>query len=118
MKDLFLIHHSAFIIHHFFFCLSAFLTTTTLPFAPGTAPRTISRLFSTSTRATVKPFTVTRSSPMCPDERVPLMTRDGYAEAPIEPGARTFIEPCDSGPRLKLCRLIVPAKPRPLLRPI
>ena len=56
---------------------SAFLTTTTLPFAPGTAPRTMSRLFSTSTRATVKPLTVTRSSPMCPEERVPLMTRDG-----------------------------------------
>src|ERR671915_2193478 len=96
---------SAFGAHHFF--LSAFLTTTTLPFAPGTAPRIINKLFSASTRATVKPLVVIRASPMWPDERIPLTTRDGYAEAPIEPGARTFIEPCDSGPRLKWCRLIV-----------
>ena len=54
-----------------------FLTTTTQPFAPGTAPRIMRRLFSTSTRATVRPFTVTRLSPMWPDERVPLMTREG-----------------------------------------
>src|SRR5215207_3942964 len=52
-------------------------TTTTLPLAPGTEPRTISRLFSTSTRATVRPLSVTRASPMWPDERVPLMTREG-----------------------------------------
>src|ERR1051326_3007875 len=79
----------------------ALRTITTLPFAPGTAPRIISRLFSASTRATVRPLFVIRASPMWPDERFPLITRDGYAEAPIEPGARTFIEPCDSGPRLK-----------------
>src|SRR4051812_35620339 len=102
-------HYSLLITHYFL----AFLIITTLPVAPGTAPRTISRLFSMSTRATVRPFTVTRSSPMWPEERVPLMTRDGYADWPIEPGARTFMEPCDSGPRLKLWRLTVPAKPRP-----
>ena len=55
----------------------AFLTTTKLPFAPGTAPRTINKLFSASTFATVSPLTVTRASPMWPDERVPLITRDG-----------------------------------------
>src|SRR5712671_4979252 len=96
------IHRSEFIIHHSaFLCLAAFFTTTTLPFGPGTAPRIISKLFSASTLATVNPFTVMRASPMWPDERIPLTTREGYAEAPIEPGARTFIEPCDSGPRLK-----------------
>src|SRR5690242_4442279 len=96
----------------------ALRTITTVPFAPGTAPRIINRLFSASTRATVRPLIVIRASPMWPDERLPLITRDGYAEAPIEPGARTFIEPCDSGPRLKWWRLIVPAKPRPFERPI
>src|SRR5215217_5189649 len=30
------------------------------------------------------------------------------------PGARTLCEPCDTGPRWKLWRLIVPAKPLPL----
>src|ERR671926_378187 len=35
----------------------------------------------------------------------------------MEPGLRTFIEPCDSGPRLKLWRLMVPWKPRPFERP-
>ena len=42
----------------------AFFTTTTLPFAPGTAPRIINKLFSASTRATVSPLIVTRASPM------------------------------------------------------
>ena len=28
--------------------------------------------------------------------RMPLTTRDGYDEAPIEPGARWNIEPCDA----------------------
>ena len=43
----------------------------------------------------------------------PRNTRDGVAEAPIEPGVRTLCEPWLTGPRLKLCRLIVPAKPLP-----
>src|SRR5215510_12787911 len=98
---------------YFLLCRAAFLTTTTLPFAPGTAPLIINRLLSASTRATVSRFTVTRTSPIWPDERLPLITRDGKADAPIDPGARTFIEPWDSGPRLKLWRLTVPANPRP-----
>src|ERR671933_1292182 len=107
-------YHLSLITHHYFCALR---TTTTLPFAPGTAPRIISRLFSASTRATVNPLTVTRRSPMWPDERLPLITREGKADAPIEPGLRTFIEPCDSGPRLKWWRLTVPWKPRPFERP-
>src|SRR5919109_568805 len=30
---------------------------------------------------------------------MPLNTRAGSAEAPIEPGARTLCEPCETGPR-------------------
>ena len=45
---------------------------------------------------------------------MPLNTRDGVADAPIEPGARTLCEPCDFGPLAKLWRLIVPWKPLPL----
>ena len=48
---------------------------------------------------------------------MPLNTRDGVAEAPIEPGARTLCEPWDFGPAWKLWRLIVPAKPLPLPLP-
>ena len=45
---------------------------------------------------------------------MPLSTREGVAEAPIEPGARTLWEPWDLGPLAKLWRLIVPWKPLPL----
>ena len=45
---------------------------------------------------------------------MPLKTRDGVAEAPIEPGARLLCEPWLLGPELKLWRLIVPWKPLPL----
>ena len=48
---------------------------------------------------------------------MPLNTRAGSAEAPIEPGARTLCEPCETGPRWKLWRLIVPWKPLPLETP-
>ena len=41
----------------------------------------------------------------------------GVAEAPIEPGARTLCEPCETGPRWKLWRLIVPWKPLPFETP-
>ena len=44
---------------------------------------------------------------------MPLNTREGVAEAPIEPGARTLCEPWDLGPLAKLWRLIVPWKPLP-----
>jgi len=47
-----------------------------------------------------------------------LKTRDGVADWPIDPGARTLCEPCVLGPRLKLCRLIVPAKPLPCEMPL
>ena len=49
---------------------------------------------------------------------MPLKTREGVAEAPIEPGLRTLCEPCVTGPRLKLCRLIVPWKPLPIEIPV
>src|SRR6267143_339249 len=48
---------------------------------------------------------------------MPLNTRAGSADAPIEPGARTLWEPCVTGPRWKLWRLIVPAKPLPFETP-
>ena len=50
--------------------------------------------------------------------RTPLMTREGVADWPIEPGARTLCEPCETGPRENPWRLIVPAKPLPFERPL
>src|SRR5215218_7001607 len=51
---------------------------------------------------------------MRPAILIPLKTRDGVADAPIEPGLRMLCEPCDRGPELKLWRLIVPWKPLPI----
>ena len=51
---------------------------------------------------------------MRPAILMPLNTRDGVAEAPIEPGLRMLCEPCERGPLQKLCRLIVPWKPLPM----
>ena len=48
---------------------------------------------------------------------MPLNTRDGYADAPIEPGLRTLCEPWETGPRVKPWRLIVPWKPFPIVSP-
>jgi hypothetical protein len=48
---------------------------------------------------------------------IPLKTREGVAEAPIEPGLRTLCEPCVTGPRPKLCRFTVPWKPLPIRVP-
>ena len=48
---------------------------------------------------------------------MPLNTRDGVAEAPIEPGARMLCEPWPRGPLEKLWRLIVPWKPLPIPMP-
>jgi hypothetical protein len=62
-------------------------------------------------RVDLEPTWVTRLPPRRPAMLMPLKTRDGVADAPIEPGLRTLCEPCDVGPRWKLCRLIVPAKP-------
>ena len=61
-----------------------------------------------STSWTTSPGWVTRVPPIRPDIFMPLNTRDGYADAPIEPGLRTLCEPCETGPRVKPCRLIVP----------
>ena len=55
---------------------------------------------------------------MWPRIRMPLKTRDGVADAPIEPGLRTLCEPWLVGPRLKLWRLMVPAKPLPFEVPV
>ncbi len=67
-----------------------------------------------STSCTTSPGCVTRAPPMRPDIFMPLRTRDGVAEAPMEPGARTLCEPCETGPRVKPWRLIVPWKPLPI----
>ena len=50
--------------------------------------------------------------PIWPAIFTPLKTR-AASVAPIEPGWRTFIEPWDSGPRLKRWRLTMPWKPLP-----
>ncbi len=83
-------------------------------FGPGTAPLTSSRFRSTSIECTVRPVCVTRLPPMRPAILMPLNTRDGVADAPIEPGLRMLCEPCVTGPRLNRCRLIVPWKPLPI----
>src|ERR1700691_6607755 len=77
------------------------------PLGPGTLPSTTSRLSSLLRPSTRKLRTVTRSTPMCPDMRMPLNTRDGNAEEPMEPVIWN-IEPCDLGPPAKLCRLTTP----------
>ena len=75
---------------------------------------TRSRFCSTSRSTTVSPSWVTRFEPICPAIFIPLKTREGVADAPIDPGLRTLCEPWVTGPRLKLWRLIVPAKPLPI----
>jgi hypothetical protein len=56
---------------------------------------------------------VTRLLPIWPGIFWPGKTRDGVADAPIEPGARTLCEPCETGPREKPWRLMPPWKPLP-----
>src|SRR5262249_18036337 len=65
-------------------CLARLITTYP-PFGPGTAPSTTSKLSSLSIPSTRRLRTVTRSVPMWPDMRMPLNTRDGKAEEPIDP---------------------------------
>ena len=77
-------------------------------FGPGTEPLTMRRLRSTSTSWTTRPGWVTRVPPMRPDMRIPLKTREGVAEAPIDPGFRMLWEPWETGPRVNPWRLIVP----------
>ena len=83
-------------------------------FGPGTAPLISRRFFSASIACTVSPVWVTRLPPIRPAIFMPLNTRDGVADAPIEPGLRTLCEPCVTGPRWNRCRLIVPWKPLPI----
>ena len=71
-----------------------------------------------STSCTVRPSCVTRLPPMRPGSFMPLNTRDGVADAPIEPGLRMLCEPWPRGPELKLWRLIVPWKPLPMPMPL
>ena len=94
--------------------LPAFSDSTVPPFGPGTEPRTSIRLRSGISSTMVSPSWVTRPPPMRPGPRMPLNTREGVADAPIEPGARTLCEPWLFGPAEKLWRLIVPWKPLPL----
>src|SRR6185437_8167793 len=75
----------------------AFVITRYPPFGPGTLPSTTSRLSSLSTPRMRRLRVVTRALPMCPDIRMPLKTRDGNADEPIEPVIWN-IEPCDFGP--------------------
>src|SRR5690349_2991101 len=49
--------------------------------------------------------TVTLSTPMCPDMRMPLNTREGNDDEPIEPGIWN-IEPCDLAPPANLCGIV------------
>ena len=93
-------------------------STTTIEFLwPGTAPFTSRRFCSASVSTTVRPTWVTRLPPIRPAILIPLKTREGVAEAPIEPGALTLCEPWVTGPRAKLCRLTVPWKPLPIEMP-
>ena len=85
------------------------------PRGPGTAPLT--RISSRSGSA----WTISRLSvvtcwpPIRPAIRVPLNTRAGVAQAPIDPGERCFLWlPWEAPCPLKLWRFIAPAKPFPL----
>ena len=55
---------------------------------------------------------VVRAPPMRPDIRMPLSTRPGVLQAPMEPGERWRSDwPCVAGPPRKLWRFMVPANP-------
>ena len=74
--------------HYFSPRLIALRTITSPPVRPGMAPLISSTPFSASTLCTNRFCVVTRSLPMRPDIRVPLNTRPGVAQPPIEPGRR------------------------------
>src|SRR5580658_9356802 len=63
----------------------ALMMTMYPPCGPGTLPSTTRRFSSLSTPSTRKLRCVTRSWPMCPDIRIPLNTREGNADEPIDP---------------------------------
>src|SRR6185503_6955765 len=111
--------------HAFFLATRCALDSFTLfrirrspPVAPGTAPLTTRRCCSGSTRTTSRWGVVTRTAPMRPGRRCPGKTREGSDDAPIEPGARWNIEPCEASPPVHPWRLIPPWKPRPFRRPV
>jgi len=59
------------------------------------------------------PFTETRTSPSGPTNALPLITRDGYADAANrEPGRAAVHERGNQGPRFEIVTLMVPANPR------
>ena len=49
---------------------------------------------------------------------MPFTTRDGYDDAPIDPGARWNIDPWVAAPPRKWWRLMTPWKPWPRLVPM
>src|SRR5882762_3487098 len=55
------------------------------PFDPGTLPSTTSRFSSLSTPSIRRLRIVIRTSPIWPDIRLPVNTRDGNADEPIDP---------------------------------
>src|SRR5579872_841682 len=84
--------------HGYFLALR---TTTYPPVGPGTAPFTSNTFSSASTSIISRFRTVTFAVPMCPAIRMPGKTRDGKLDAPMDPGARWNIDPCDPGPPRK-----------------
>src|SRR5271155_2157382 len=63
----------------------AFMITRYPPCGPGTLPSTTKRFSSLSTPKTRRLRCVTRAWPICPDMRIPLNTREGNADEPIDP---------------------------------
>src|SRR6185312_7537124 len=99
--------------------LMALRTMTSPPFRPGMAPLISNTPCSASTLCTTRFCVVTRSLPIRPAIRVPLNTRPGVAQPPIEPGRRcTACAPWLAPWPLKPWRFMVPAKPLPWLVPV
>src|SRR5512145_1244510 len=70
------------------------------------------------TPTTLRLRTVTRSSPYWPPIFMFLMTREGHAEAPMDPGARWNMDPWVARPPLKFHRFTTPVNPRPFVCPV
>ena len=83
---------------------------------PGTEPRTKQVLLGVDLHD-LEAALGARLLPIWPGIFWPGSTRDGVADAPIEPIARTLCEPCETGPREKPWRLMPPWKPLPLEMP-
>ncbi len=61
--------------------------------APGTAPRSMSRFRSGSTRTTFRFLTVTGVLPILPGILRPLKVRPGLLFEPMDPGVRWLLHP-------------------------